>query len=450
MLILSIPFYNNRFLKSTLKKYQNDYDLFEIRLDYNANYQVISPEFLSDKIILTYRFKTDVTTNYKKDLYAFISQLACKYGCLVDCDFLDNEILKFVPENQRILSIHGDYSEQDFSKLVDSMLKIKAKYYKIAVQINQYKQLVELKTVLSKKNENNIICLGLGPLALISRVLYKNLGSQATYIGIRNHLTHPDQICHEQVKLYNVKTNDLNTKIGGIIGGFQVVDSLGLKAFNNLFQNNKLNAVYLPLPTSSLADLFTFLNEFKPQLYGFSITMPYKKVFSKELYGIEKPNNTYLPQSNEFLNTDLLAFKKSLKYLKIALIDKILILGTGSTSEMISELLLEHKEKYIWGRNNQNLATFKACYDYRNFQQEQDYDLIINCTPLLLSPSFFSETLRINFPKKIIDLVYQYNKCDVKNIAKERNSKIVDGKRFWKWQNQLQKKLFLRIINGKS
>ncbi len=433
MIILSIPFLDENFVKN-----QPSHEWREYRLDYNENYRDFPTELIDEKTIITIRDPKEGGKFYHANKIEYYQKNIEKYDCLVDCEIeLSNDFSQINPNNL-ILSCHSFNNKIDFGKLkkiIEKSNKIPAKFLKISLKIENYSDFTKLTEIFQKSNKP-IIFAGMGKIGKISRILHKHFGAIGTFIGIENQQTASGQLTVAEAKIYNLSTILQNTKIGGIIGGKQVKESLGINFYNHYFQQHKIDAVYLPFIVENLTD---FLNwQSMLNCYGFSITMPFKTEF------IEKPINLFLPDSKQYFNTDALAFTKCIKYLKINNNAKILIYGSGGTAE--TALLVFQNQVYLAGRNSMKIKKLAEKYSCKVAVPNQKFDVIINCTPLGMNGENLLKETNLQMPKKIIDLPYSRKKTPVIQKCEEEKTKFVDGKMFWKWQAEKQLEKFMTEI----
>jgi len=452
MIILSIPYLNNDYVIQKAKEYQNYWK--EFRLDYSKNFQSFPQEIIDKKTILTIRsvkeggkHKTDIA-----DKIEFYNKIISIKNCVCDLEIneVDNLEITSILGNNLILSYH-DFSENiDFTKLNKVVRKsnsISSRFLKIAVNVSKYSDLIKLSKIISESNKPVIIA-GMGKLGKISRILFRHLGADATFIGLPNNRTAQGQLIPEEAELFKLRLISPKTQIGGIIGGEQVEHSLGIKYYNDLFTKEKLNAVYLPFVTDDIDDLWNWINKADINFYGFSITMPFKKKVGakKQLSAV----NLFLPKTDEMLNTDLIAFQRSIEILKIKKDESILIIGSGATAEIALKAFQAYDNVTISSRNkivgkklaDENKKQFTQLQLLGNYK----FDLIINCTPIGVKNEDLLKSLNLKLPKRVMELPYIQKNTLLINRCIENNIEYIDGKNFWILQAKLQQKKFISEI----
>ena len=225
------------------------------------------------------------------------------------------------------------------------------------------------------------------------------------------------------------------------IFGDPVEHSLSPKMHNMAFIELGFDAIYKKI----LLKDGTKLKEsfFEHNLSGANITVPHKEAafkacdklddFAKKVNAV----NTIVLKDNLLYgyNTDAPGFLKSVK--KFNSINSILILGAGGTTQATSKILKdEGYEITILNRSQNRLEKFIKdgfdCYNWDNFKNNKDYDLVVNMTSAglndnnLPAPKEILEQLLKN-SKAAIDIIYGKETPFLK-LAKEFNLPTSDGK----------------------
>jgi 3-dehydroquinate dehydratase/shikimate dehydrogenase len=135
---------------------------------------------------------------------------------------------------------------------------------------------------LLKSSDQPLVAFCMGPAGQISRILAKKFGAFLTFASLDDDsATAPGQIPVEQMKkLYRWDHQDTETEIFGLIGN-PVGHSLSPTLFNTCFDNEQINAVYLPfLVEGDTGEFNAFLDHVsrRPKFGfgGFSVTLPHK------------------------------------------------------------------------------------------------------------------------------------------------------------------------------
>jgi len=453
MIVLTIPYFNDDFALSQFRKYHQNFPWIEFRLDYSSQLKDIPSDIITPKTIFTCRDRNEGglgNINFQEKIEYFID-LTQRYHCLIDLEIelFENNVLP--PENL-ILSYHDMGKECDYGKLekiVEKADNISAKYLKLAVPVNNYSELNQIRNLISTSRKP-VILAALGKLSRQARILHKHLGAIGTFAGLNDHKVLADQLSVAEISLYRLQKTNRKTKITGLVGETQVCNSLGISFYNELYREKKLNAIYLPLPVSNFSDFWNWIRSNKTFIAGLSITMPFKKEICKFSNSNIAVGNLYLADSEKVVNTDLTAFKQSIFTLQISNTDNILILGSGATAETALIAFNDFKNVYISGRNQKTALQLEHKYNCSFITspdlKSYEFDLLINCTPLGMKGENPLDIFQINLPGKVIDLPYSKNDTPLVNDCHNKHIACVDGSTFWQWQAKQQLEGFIRCI----
>lgn len=164
--------------------------------------------------------------------------------------------------------------------------------------------------------------------------------------------------------------------------------------FTEKFESaNKKNHTY---ENFDIQEIFEFPGILKknPDLKGLNVTIPYKEVvipfldrMSKNALKIGAVNTIKFTANGltKGYNTDFYGFKKSLKPLLKAHHKKALILGTGGASKAVAYALRLLEIDYILVSREPSEHTLT--YEEIDASTFEEYQIIINCTPLGTSPN---------------------------------------------------------------
>lgn len=185
--------------------------------------------------------------------------------------------------------------------------------------------------------------------------------------------------------------------------------------------------------------LFPSIIENTEGLKGLNVTIPYKQAVMPMLDKIDKKAkaigavNTIKVKKNGKLvgyNTDCYGFKKSLKpYLKKHH-KKALILGTGGASKAVAYVLkkLGIKYEYVSRTASQQV---RFTYDDLNDSIINEFEIIINCTPLGTFPNIENHPNipyeGINDKHILYDLIYNPLETKFLKLGKERGATTING-----------------------
>ncbi len=430
MIILSLPYCRNwkEIVKDSdpngiVEKTELRFDLGNVPLDSVHG-------CFDDTCILTVRGNVE---NKRRFIDYHIENSKCQFD-------LDHSIVgEFnIPAERLIVSYHDFSTVPDIIALKQFLSRYSETsfcFIKTAINIPDFKSLINVQEVLNDFS-GKLIFVGMGKLGKLARIMYKQFGSEAVYTGIQGRETAEGQITLNELYMYYPV--DAKTEIGGIIGGEQVQDSLGIDFYNAEFRKRKLNARYLPFVIDNPEDFVDWLKNrtCRINFYGFSITMPAKKTIPK-LLSFEGVANLMLWKSGRFLNTDLDAFIRIREHIEKLPDLPIVIYGYGASAENAVKVLAGY-HLMVCGRNQVKIQSFCNKHSLPVFNPDTvDRYIFINCTPMKLE-SLFDEFQGIEY-------LFNLNYPTV--ISKDRRL-VFTGEDFWKYQAERQLEEFLNEINS--
>jgi 3-dehydroquinate dehydratase/shikimate dehydrogenase len=253
--------------------------------------------------------------------------------------------------------------------------------------------------------------------------------------------TAPGQIAARTLNdTYRIQQIDAATRVYGVAGN-PITHSLSPLMLNTAFHRETVNAVYLALQTTKLADLLTLVRELP--LAGLSVTMPLKVEVMKHLENTDPLSaqigacNTIV-RSNEGklygFNTDVGGIVRPLeKRLSLAKA-KILVLGAGGAARAaVFGLVNKGAEVMILNRTPQTAQKLareaKAKTIRRELVAKTNFDVIVNATSVgmhgvkqqqILEPKELNARL-------VFDLVYNPVETPLLRMARQKGIAVVTG-----------------------
>jgi len=473
-------------------------DFYELRLDLASKHYYVPIFYYTRKTIITLRNSNEggMFNGQKSEKIDFYIKILNETDFYIDIE-LDDILLLYekIDINMRqrlIISIHESSNNNIklFNLVKENHFIYDCFFYKIVIMNSSFLDYFALYNNLEQLGIKYTL-LSSGSTLHFSRILYKQLGFTATYFGKKGFETSPGQLVEEDVLKFNILNLNNDTSIGGIIGGKQILSSLGLTFYNNYFQNNNKNAVYLPFIIDNTFELDFFLNKITSKkqnvkekrlhnwdnfnFYGFSITMPYKEEITKLLKIDNKIINLWVPKLNKIYMTDEDAFIKSFIKLQISQKTIIIIIGSGAMAKTALKILSNNKI-YMINRNtiskknivneqrcidennstfntyiskiNQNIDTNSSCSELNYKFKDTNNICIINTTPIGMNMENFLEVFPLSNFDKVIDLPYTYSNktTPLTQFCIDNNIPVVDGIEFWYYQAKQQLEIFLSQI----
>lgn len=224
----------------------------------------------------------------------------------------------------------------------------------------------------------------------------------------------------------------------GLIG-FPLSHSFSPSYFAQKFKDLEItNWHYQLFEIDSIEKLPQFVLE-TPNLKGLNVTIPYKEKVLKYCTSLTKEAeeigavNFIEIKPNEIIghNTDWLGFTKSLKNWYQQTIKKALVLGNGGAAKAIIYSLQKLKIPYDIAVRKTNIESNIFAFNSITESQFQQYDLIINCTPI--GTVNFNESL-LPLPYNAIhqhhffyDLVYNPIETAMMKLFEEKGAKVKNG-----------------------
>jgi shikimate dehydrogenase len=178
----------------------------------------------------------------------------------------------------------------------------------------------------------------------------------------------------------------------GLIG-YPLGHSFSGKYFREKFRRDAIeDCLYSNIEISSLAALPGILKD--PELKGLNITIPYKEsvipFLQKKDPVVEETgacNCIRIDQGKlTGYNTDVIGFEESLSARLTVMDQRALILGTGGSSKAVAWVLKKKGIKFLFVSRKKTGAANQISYDYLNRELMDMHTLIINTTPLGMTP----------------------------------------------------------------
>ena len=434
----------------------------ELRVDLDAKLLDHLSELGSYKVIITDRWekeggKSKKSVEKKLHFYESLREYSNLYFD-VEIALIESHPDLVLDYQRMILSWHN-FGALDISELASKMqlaCSFQPYMVKVAQHCSSLEQVRMLHQVI-KEQKSEILWLVMGEYGTLQRLLFPYLNSRGSFIANSGSQTVEGQLTLKSVEKYQHLLASKPFKWGGIIGGKQVYESIGLDFYNRYFQNHKMPACYLPisLKENDLKDFFALLDnneELREMCYGFSLTMPFKQIIPKFFKHGTISNLLIYGKKEAFFNTDYDAFMKLKEKMTTLGIKKILIYGTGSMAEMALQIFAEY-QVYLTGRNKIKLKELrtkrKKIEIIDQISSELYFDLLINTSSLGMKGESFSRETGISKFKYVIDLPYSLAEIPLQQEVGEK--RYFSGREFWSYQSERQLQLFKeRIENDKK
>lgn len=386
---------------------QKETDLLEIRLD---SLPFIKKEeiahiktFCSVPVIFTLRPCSLRTEETRLEKITELLSLAPEY---IDIEvetsplFLE-KIREISPTTHLILSYHHfETIPTDLEAIYQEMKKIKATFYKIAVQANSTTETLRFMVWARNKKDPSLIPISMGPFGQISRILSSFLFSPLVYVcspfSTKNSLGQlPANLLK---KMYHWGNIHPSTKVYGLIGS-TVEQSPSNQTHNAIFSYLHQESVYMKMVVqpSELPDFLSYAKQLP--FSGLSVTIPLKEKVVSFLDSIDEKAakigavNTLIFENGKIhgCNTDAEAALDVLEKRKPVKGSRFLLLGAGGSAQAIAyEAALRGADVIILNRTKKNAEVYPI--EKIEALSQEGYDFLINTTGAdgVIDPSYFN------------------------------------------------------------
>jgi 3-dehydroquinate dehydratase/shikimate dehydrogenase len=250
-----------------------------------------------------------------------------------------------------------------------------------------------------------LVPVAMGEAGKWTRILGAAFGSPITYASLETGSeTAAGQIsASELTNLYRVKEINDETGVYGLLAG-DTSYSLSPYLHNPCFRETGLNAVFIPLQTSSVGQFITQMvspktREIELNFKGFAVTNPHKRAIMQYLDTIDDTArsigavNTVKVDGGKLLgsNTDAPAFIEPLKNRVGDLRDaRAAVIGAGGAARAcLSALSKEHVKVCVFARDPGRASQLAGEFHAEHAAMAKSgpealggFDIIINATPL--------------------------------------------------------------------
>ncbi len=317
-----------------------------------------------------------------------------------------------------------------------------------------------LRFVEGASQEVPIVGICMGEAGLASRVLSLRGGGLFTFAANGERSTAPGQpLAATLLDDYRLSKISATTQVYGVAGN-PVAHSLSPAMHNAAFRAAAIDAVYLPLHTTSVADLMTLVR--KLPIAGLSVTMPWKIEIMPYLDAIDSlaarigAVNTVVRRENGVLfgtNTDAAAIVEPLKKRLILKGARVLLLGAGGAARAAAfGLRAEGAQVSIANRTARTAeALARDCeadtVDWTELTGKiaDRFDVVVQATPAGMLGSHAALPLSANAlqgVKVVFEMVYRPLETPLLRLARGLGIETVTGLEMFAHQGALQWELW--------
>ena len=344
----------------------------------------------------------------------------------------------------RLIVSHHDFAAtKDLDGIYNRILPFNPDFIKIVPTAKTLADNLTLMRFIERMDDHaNIIGICMGDAGIISRVLGVRAGSAFTFAAASTgEETGPGQIAARTlIETYRIDQVDAATKVYGVAGN-PIRSSLSPIMMNTAFRRETVNAVYLALQATKIADLLKLVQEIPIQ--GFSVTMPLKQEIMAHLEKTDPLSakigacNTVLRAQDGKLygfNTDVAGVTGPLEKRLSLRGAKALVLGAGGAARAaVFGLRDKGAEVFILNRTAETAQKLARQSGSKTIKKEAlaktPFDVIVNATPVGMAgvkAAPLLEAADLN-TKLVFDLVYNPLETPLLRLARQQNIPIITG-----------------------
>jgi 3-dehydroquinate dehydratase/shikimate dehydrogenase len=334
------------------------------------------------------------------------------------------------------------------------MHRLSADYIKVVSTAKSLSDNVKMMRLLERSSDVvSTVGVCMGEPGIISRILNVRFGSAFTFASAHTgEETAPGQLAARVLRdVYRIDMVDAATKVYGVAGD-PIEQSLSPQMMNTAFRRENINAVYLPLQTSDVADLLNCVREIPIQ--GLSITMPLKEAVVEHLDKTDAVSakigacNTIIRSQDGKLygfNTDVAGVVRPLEQRLNLAGAKVLVIGAGGAARA-AVFGLKERNAEVWVMNRtaergQKLARqAHAHYISRAQLKKLAVDVIINATPVGMNsarPQAPIEATELN-ARYLLEMIYNPVETKLVKMAREKGIQVIPGSEMFVHQGARQ------------
>ena len=341
-----------------------------------------------------------------------------------------------------IVSFHDFRATRKLEQTFRKMSAFPADYYKVVSTAGSlYDNVLMMKFLERESDKHSMIGLCMGEQGIISRVLCVRAGSVFTFASANpGEETAPGQIAVRTLRdTYRLEQVDAATRIYGVAGD-PVAHSLSPLMMNSAFRRENVNAVYLALHATTIADLMSCVRDIP--LHGLSVTMPYKQAIISYLDNTDAVTekigacNTVIRAQDGKLygyNTDVAGIVRPLEQRLHLNGAKVLVVGAGGAGRAAVFGLKERgAQVFIANRTaaaGQKLARqAHARFLSRTQMRDLEFDVIVNATPVGMNGSRVSPLGEKELNARILlEMVYTPAETPLVKMARAKGIEVITG-----------------------
>jgi 3-dehydroquinate dehydratase/shikimate dehydrogenase len=309
--------------------------------------------------------------------------------------------------------------------------------------------------MLAEHRQPPMVAIAMGEAGIVSRVLGVRAGALFTFASSgEGEQTAPGQVTAATLReLYRIGELHAATRVYGVAGQ-PVAHSLSPLLHNTGFGASGVDAVFLPLPTHSVDDLWQLVRELP--IHGLSVTMPLKQAILARLDRVDAlaakvgACNTVVRQANGELhgyNTDVAGVTAPLEQRLGSLAGaRVLVLGAGGAARAaVFGLCEKGADVWILNRTVATAAALAAEAGVHVAEPQMDgFDVLVNATPAGMhgAPEQSAVDDKPLPAKLVFDMVYRPRETPLIARARAQGLRVITGEEMFIHQGARQFELW--------
>lgn len=342
-----------------------------------------------------------------------------------------------------IISYHDFKGTGDLDKVFVRIQRFRPDYVKVVSTATCLADNVKMMRFLERTSDQaNMIGICMGEQGLISRVLGVRAGSVFTFASASpGEETGPGQISARALhEIYRVDELSPGTRVYGVVGN-PVTHSLSPLIHNLAFRRETVNAVFLALQATEMADVLTLVREIP--LHGLAVTMPFKGEILKHLANTDNLSekigacNTVVRALEGKLygfNTDVAAIVRPLERRLQLRGARVLVIGAGGAARAaVFGLKDKGAEVTILNRTPEAAQKLARQAKAKTIKYDQlakaRFDVILNATPIGMRGHKQQSWLKpeqLN-ARLVFEMVYNPIETPLLRMAREKGLAVITG-----------------------
>lgn len=341
-----------------------------------------------------------------------------------------------------VLSYHNFESTPALEAVWRRLKRLEADAYKIVTTARKPSDNLRMAEFFRTKREMPFVAFAMSEVGVPTRVLSLAAGCAFTYAAPQEGVgTAAGQISAKLMRgLYRADKLGKSSRVFGVIAD-PVAHSKSPQIHNRAFQSKRIDAVYLPFRVAvpALGDWMK-LAEGLP-VAGFSVTIPHKQRVLRYLDFIDPlarrigAVNTVWRKAGKWrgANTDVAGIIKPLEQRRRLSHARVLLAGYGGAARAAAFALHDAGTQLtITGRDQARAQLLAKAVNAEvvNLKraEQQDYDIVINATPVGMHPHSDECLFRDRVPGDLVfDMVYNPRETTLLKMARDQKCTVISG-----------------------